>query len=124
MRNLKDTIYERLVLSKDKPNTDKFEVTFENFYHLLWDNGELILQEFRDEYHYGLPIKYIAGKKYFPIKIYSGRVQRTNQDAVVCVLENMSNPKITRLQYATDLTTLVYLLGQYVVEDLMKYMQK
>ena len=135
MRNLKDTIterlnitndviYERLVLSKNKPKTDKVEVTFENFYDLLWNNGELILQEFRDEYHYGLPIKYIAGKKYFPIKLYAGREQRTNKDAVVCVLENISNPKVTRLQLAIDLTTLVYLLGQYVVEDLMKYMQK
>ena len=124
MRNLKDTICERLVLSKNKPKTDKLEVTFENFYDLLWNNGELILQEFRDEYHYGLPIKYIAGKKYFPIKLYAGREQRTNKDAVVCVLENLSNPKVTRLQYAIDLTTLVYLLGQYITEDLIKYMQK
>ena len=124
MREIKTYINERLILSKDKYNTDKFEVTFENFYDLLWNYGELVLQDFRDEYHYGLPIKYIAGKKYYPIKLYASREQRTNKDAVVCVLENISNPKVTRLQLAIDLTTLVYLLGQYIVEDLIKFMQK
>lgn len=124
MREIKTYINERLILSKDKHNTDKFEVTFENFYDLLWNNGELNLQDFVKEYHYGLPIKYILGKKYSPVKIYAGREQRTNKDAVVCVLENVSNPKVTRLQYAIDLTTLVYLLGTYIVEDLIKYMQK
>lgn len=123
MQEIKTYITERLILSKDKPNTDKFEVTFENFYDLLWNTGEIFLPEFAKEYHYGLPIKYIAGKKYSPVKIYAGREQRTNQDAIVCVLENISNSKITRLQYAIDLTTLVYLLGQYIIEDLIKYMQ-
>jgi hypothetical protein len=98
--------------------------TFENFYDLLWNHGELDLQAFAKEYHYGLPVKFIAGKKYSPVKIYAGREQRTNADAIVCVLENVSNHKVTRLQYAIDLTTLVYLLGQYIVEDLIKYMQK
>jgi hypothetical protein len=124
MREIKTYITERLILSKDKPNTDKFEVTFENFYDLLWNTGEIVLEDFTKEYHYGLPIKYILGKKYSPVKIYAGREQRTNKDAVVCVLENVSNPKVTRLQYAIDLTTLVYLLGTYIVEDLIKYMQK
>ena len=124
MQEIKTYITERLILSKDKHNTDKFEVTFENFYDLLWNYGELNLQDFAKEYHYGLPIKFIAGKKYSPAKIYAGREQRTNKDAVVCVLENVSNPKVTRLQYAIDLTTLVYLLGQYITEDLIKYMQK
>ena len=124
MQEIKTYITERLILSKDKHNTDKFEVTFENFYDLLWNYGELNLQDFAKEYHYGLPIKYIAGKKYSPVKIYAGRIQKTNQDAVECVLENVSNPKVTRLQYAIDLTTLVYLLGQYITEDLLKYMQK
>ena len=124
MQEIKTYITERLILSKDKHNTDKFEVTFENFYDLLWNYGELNLQDFVKEYHYGLPVKFIAGKKYSPVKIYASREQRTNIDAVVCVLENVSNPKVTRLQLAIDLTTLVYLLGQYVVEDLMKYMQK
>ena len=124
MQEIKTYITERLILSKDKHNTDKFEVTFENFYDLLWNYGELNLQDFVKEYHYGLPVKFIAGKKYSPVKIYAGREQRTNKDAVVCVLENVSNPKVTRLQLAIDLTTLVYLLGQYITEDLIKYMQK
>ncbi len=124
MQEIKTYINERLILSKDKPNTDKFEVTFENFYELLWNKGEIDLREFAKEYHYGLPVKYILGKKYSPVKIYAGRVQKINKDAVECVLENVSKPKDTRLQYATDLTTLVYLLGRYIIEDLIKYMQK
>lgn len=124
MQEIKTYINERLILSKDKHNTDKSEVTFENFYELLWNYGELDLQEFAKEYHYGLPIKYILGKKYSPVKIYAGREQRSNKDSVMCVLENVSNPKNTRLQHAIDLTTLVYLLGTYITEDLIKYMQK
>ena len=124
MQEIKTYITERLILSKDKHNTDKFEVTFENFYDLLWNTGEIVLEDFTKEYHYGLPIKYILGKKYSPVKIYAGRIQKINKDAVICVLENVSNPKDTRIQHATDLTTLVYLLGQYITEDLIKYMQK
>jgi hypothetical protein len=124
MKQLNTYISEKLKIDDTIiKNSIKHEVTFENFYELLWNFGELYLQAFAKEYHYGLPIKYIAGKKYSPVKIYAGREQRTNKDAVVCVLENVSNPKVTRLQYAIDLTTLVYLLGTYIVEDLIKYMQ-
>lgn len=118
-------VNEALKITKDTVKKGiKYEVTFENFYDLLWNYGELDLQEFAKEYHYGLPIKYIAGKKYSPVKICAGSVKQINKDAVECVLENVSNPKVKRLQYATDLTTLVYLLGQYITEDLIKYMQK
>lgn len=122
MKRLKDVIYERLIISKNKVDNNDF--TFENFYELLWNSGEIDLQEFAKEYHYGLPVKYISGKKYSPIKIYAGRIQNTNKDSVVCVVENVSKPKDTRLQHATDLTTLVFLLGQYIAKDLIKYMQK
>lgn len=115
-------VNEKLKITKDTSKGIKHEVTFENFYDLLWNKGEVILKDFAKEYHYGLPVKYILGKKYSPIKIYAGSVQKTNKAAVECVLENVSNPKDKRLQYATDLTTLVYLLGQYIVEDLFKYM--
>lgn len=122
MQEIKPYLVERLVLSKNK-HDNNIEVSFENFYELLWDYGEVNLQEFAKEYHYGLPVKYILGKKYSPVKIYAGRVQKINKDGVICVLENISNSKDTRLQYATDLTTLVYLLGQYITNDLIKYMQ-
>ena len=118
-------VNEALKITKDTiKNGIKHEVTFENFYELLWNYGELDLQTFAKEYHYGLPIKYIAGKKYSPVKIYAGREQHINKDSVMCILENVTKPKDTRLQQAIDLTTLVYLLGQYITEDLLKYMQK
>lgn len=123
MQEIKPYLVERLILTKNKVKPDNAEFTFENFYELLWNKGEIDLREFAKEYHYGLPVKYILGKKYSPVKIYAGRVQKINKDAVECVLENVSKPKDTRLQYATDLTTLVYLLGQYIIEDLIKYMQ-
>lgn len=116
-------VNEKLKITKDTNKGMKREVTFKNFYELLRDYGEVNLWDFAKEYHYGLPVKYILGKKYSPVKIYTGNVQKINKDGVICLLENVSKPKDTRLQYATDLTTLVYLLGQNIIEDLFKYMQ-
>jgi len=115
-------VNEKLKITKDTSKDTKCEFTFENFYELLQDYGEVNLREFAKEYHYGLPVKFILGKKYSPVKIYIGKIQKINKDGVICLLENVAKPKDTRLQYATDLTTLVYLLGQYIVEDLIKYM--
>jgi hypothetical protein len=121
MKNLKDIIIERLIISKNKEVPKNLDFTFENFYDKLFNFGMLNFGEFAKEYHYGRPIKVLANKKWVPKELYAGKYSDQTTDAVVCVLENINNQKDTRIQYARDLTELVYLLGEYIAKDMIDY---